>query len=52
MAAGNTREADPVDTVQHEMDSTVRSHHFYKSVQSPVIGEQLVLEKEPAGQST
>ena len=29
----------------------VRSHHIYKSVRSPVIGEQLVLEKEPDGQS-
>ena len=32
MAAGDTRAADPVDTVHHEMDSTVRSHRFYKSV--------------------
>ena len=30
----------------------VYSHHVYKSVWSPVIGEQLILEKEPAGQST
>ena len=46
MAAGDTRAADPVDIVCHEMDSAVRSHHSYK------IGEQLVLEKKPAGQST
>ena len=26
----------------------VRSHHVYKKVWLPVIGEQLVLEKEPA----
>ena len=52
MAAGNTRAADPVDTVHHEMDSTVRSHCFYKYVQLPVIGKQLILEKELAGQST
>ena len=37
MAAGNTRAADPVDTVDYEMDSAVHSHHshsqgFYKSV--------------------
>ena len=51
MAAGNTRAADPVDIVRHEMDSAVRSHRFYKSVQLPVI-EQLVLEKKPADQST
>ena len=49
MAAGDTCVADLVDTVHHEMDSTARSHHFYKSVQSSVIGDQLVLEKEPAG---
>ena len=42
----------PVDTVYHEMDSIVCSHHVYKSVWLSVIGEQLVLEKEPAGQST
>ena len=48
MAAGNTCATDPVDTVHHEMDSTVRSHRFYKSVWSPVIGEQLILEKGPA----
>ena len=51
MAAGDTHAADPVDTVHHEMDSTVRSHHFYKSVESPVLGKQLVLEKEPPSQS-
>ena len=28
MAAGDTRAADPVDTVRHEMDSVVRSHRF------------------------
>ena len=47
MAAGDTRAADPVDTVHHEMDSLVCSHRFYKSVQLPVL-EQLILEKEPA----
>ena len=52
MAAGNTSVADPVDIVYHEMDSTVRSRRVYKSVWSPVIGEQLLLEKELAGQST
>ena len=51
MAAGDTRAADPVGTVHHEIDSTVRSHRFYKSVKSPVLGKQLVLEKEPASQS-
>ena len=52
MAAGDNRAEDPVDAVHHEMDSTVYSHRFYKSVQLPVIGKQLVLEKEPGGQST
>ena len=52
MTAGNICVADPVDIVHHEMDSAVCSHFVYKSVWSPVIGEQLVLEKEPAGQST
>ena len=32
MEAGDTRAADPVDIVHHEMDSTVCSHCFYKSV--------------------
>ena len=52
MAAGDTSVADPVDTMHLEMGSAVRSQRVYKSVQSPVIGEQLVLEKEPVGQST
>ena len=52
MAAGDTRAADPVDIVRHEVDTVIRSHRFYKSVQLQVIGEQLVLEKEPAGSST
>ena len=32
MAAGDTRAADPVDTVHFEMDSVVCSYRFYKSV--------------------
>ena len=28
MAAGDTRAADPVDTVHHEINSAVRSHGF------------------------
>ena len=52
MAAGDTHVADLVDTVHHEMDSAICSHHDYKSLWSPVKGEHLVLEKEPAGQST
>ena len=39
MAADDTRAADPVNTVHHEMDSMVRSHGFYKSVLLPVTGE-------------
>ena len=48
MAAVDTCVAHPLDTVHHEMDSMVHSHHVYKSVWLPVIGERLVLEKEPA----
>ena len=51
MEDGNTRVTDPLDTVNHEMDSAVHSHHFYKSVWSPAIGEQLILEKELAKHS-
>ena len=51
MAAGYTRAADRVDTVHYEKNIMVQSRRFYKSVQSQVI-EQLVLEMEPAGQST
>ena len=43
--------AHPIDIVHHEMDSVVRSHHVYTFVWSPII-EQLILEKEPAGQCT
>ena len=32
MAADDTRAADPVDTVHHEMDSAVHSDYVYKSV--------------------
>ena len=45
MVAGDIHVADLLDT---EMDSMVRSHHLNKPVWSPVIGEQFVLEKEPA----
>ena len=47
----DSRVAHAVDIVHHEMDSVVRSHHVYTFVWSPVI-EQLILEKEPAGQCT
>ena len=52
MAAGiRSHVAHPVDIVHYEMDSVVHSHHVYTFVWSPVI-EQLLLEKEPAGQCT
>ena len=51
MAAGNTCVADLVDIVHHEIDSMVRSHRAYKPVWSPVLGEQVILDKEPAGGS-
>ena len=50
MEAGDTCVADPVDTVHHEMDSIICSHHVCKICLLPVIGEQLVVEKDPAGQ--
>ena len=43
MAAGNVGVVYPLDT---EMDGMVCSHHVNESVQSPVIGEQLIMEKE------
>ena len=49
MAAGDIHVADLLDT---EMDSVIRSHCIYKSMWLPLMGEQLVLEKEPASQST
>ena len=52
MAAGDTRVAYLVNTVHHEMDIAVHSHCIYEYVWLPVIAKQLVLEKEPAGQST
>ena len=48
MDTGHTHVADLLDTVHREMDSVVHGHHVYKSVWLPVIGEQLILEKEPA----
>ena len=45
MTAGNTHVADPLDTVYYEMDNMVHSHHAYKSVWLPIIGEQLILER-------
>ena len=52
MAADNAHVRDPLDTVHHEMYSVVHSHYVHKSVPWPVIVEQLILEKEPADQST
>ena len=46
MAADDACVADPLDTVHCEMDSVIHNHHV------PVTGEQLVMRKEPAGQST
>ena len=46
MAADDACVADPLDTVHHEIDSVIHNYHV------PVIGEQIILEKEPAGQST
>ena len=47
MAANNACVADLLYTVYHEMGRMVCGHHVHKSVWSPVIGKQLILE-EPA----
>ena len=52
IVVGDTCVPDPLDTVHNKMDSVVCSHQVHKYVWSPVLGEQLVLKKEPAGQST
>ena len=46
MDAGNACIADLLDTAHHEMDCVIRNHHVYISVWFPVIGEQLMMEKE------
>ena len=46
MATGDTHVADQLDTVHHKIGSEVHGYHVYKSVWSPVIREQLILEKE------
>ena len=43
MAAGDMSGAD---MVRYDIDSVVRGHHVYKTVLTPVIGEQPYLEKE------
>ena len=52
MTACDAHVLNSLDTVHHEVVNLFWSHHEYKSVWLPVIGEQLILEKEPAGQST
>ena len=45
MAASDTHVAYLLDTMHHKMDSMVHSHHAYKYVWSPIIREQLILER-------
>ena len=45
MVADNTHVADPLDTVHHEMDSMVHSHHAHKSMWLSITVEQLILER-------
>ena len=45
MIPGHVCAADPIDTLHHEKDGVVYSHYVYKSLWSPVTGEQLVLKK-------
>ena len=47
MAVRDTRVADPLGAVHHECIEYF-SHHVYKYVWSPVMGQQLILEKDPA----
>ena len=47
MAAGDTHVADLLDTMHHEMNSIVHSHHAYKSVWLSIIREQLIVESSP-----
>ena len=44
MVTGNTHVAHLLDTVHHEMDSVVCSHHVYIFMWSPII-EQLILKR-------
>ena len=50
MQVSNTCGTDLVGTVYHDMGTAVRSYCFI-NLWSPVMGEQRVLEKEPASQS-
>ena len=52
MASGDTRVAELVDHDCGTITAWFVVTVVYKSVQSPVIREQLILEKELAGQST
>ena len=45
MIPGHVCAADPIDTLHYEKDGVVHSHYVYKSLWSPVTGEQLVLKK-------
>ena len=45
MTTSDTHVAVLLDTVCHEMDSMVHNNHTYKSVCSPIIGEQHILER-------
>ena len=31
---------------EYTMESVIRGHHIYKSIQHPILGEQLTLERE------
>ena len=45
MAGSDTHVAYLLNTMHHKMDNMVHSHHAYKSVWSPIIGEQFILER-------
>ena len=43
MTAGDDHAADPFNALHHEwQDNRVYGHHVYKSVWSPIIGEQFI----------
>ena len=52
MAPCDTHIVNLLNTVHHEMDRAVHSHHVYKTVWTPLISEQLVMDLVLIGHST
>ena len=51
MTSGDTHVANPLDFMHYEIDSMVHSYYAYKSVQSPIIVEQLILRRSSLANS-